>query len=225
MGRRLFVGDLHGCRQELEDLLTQFAFNPNDDQLFSVGDIVGKGPDVVGTLALLQSLNARVVLGNHDLRLLEGADKKESDRDENQIKYLHSLGNQIEPWLTYMRGWPLWIDLPDVLVVHAGIEPGKKNLDDMHPYVLTHIRTWDGEGKHLNRPDDPAWFDCVTWPKTIVFGHWAKRGQVNEMGFKGLDTGCVYGRKLSGWCPETNSWHQVSARATYQTISKPRPGF
>jgi hypothetical protein len=220
MGRRLFVGDLHGCRQELEDLLDKFGFEKGSDSLHSVGDVVGKGPDVIGTLQLLKSYNARVVLGNHDSRLLEAATISKSKRDELQNEYLKSLGKDSEIWIEYIRSWPLWIEYDDLVMVHAGLEPGVAKIDLMRPFILTHIRTWDGLGIHLNRTQDPAWFDCISWPKTIVFGHWAKRGQVNLKGLKGLDTGCVYGRQLSGWCPETDSWVQVDSRAAYQAIPK-----
>ena len=54
----------------------------------------------------------------------------------------------------------------------------------------------------------------------MVFGHWAKRGLVDLPKFKGLDTGCVYGRLLTGWCPEENRFYQVKARRAYASVVK-----
>jgi hypothetical protein len=88
----------------------------------------------------------------------------------------------------------------------------------MSPRILTQIRTWDGEGKNLNRAGDPAWFECVTPDRIVVFGHWAQRGLIDLPGFKGLDTGCVYGGKLTGWCPEEDRFLQVEAARQYAPI-------
>jgi bis(5'-nucleosyl)-tetraphosphatase (symmetrical) len=85
----------------------------------------------------------------------------------------------------------------------------------MSPRVLTQIRTWDGAGHDLNRPGDPPWFECVSPDRIVVFGHWAKRGLVDLPRFKGLDTGCVYGRELTGWCPEEDRFYRVPAARAY----------
>ena len=60
------VGDLHGCRRELDLLLEQHKFDPQQDLLISVGDIIDRGPDSLGCLALLQEPWFRCVRGNHE---------------------------------------------------------------------------------------------------------------------------------------------------------------
>lgn len=215
-GRRLFVGDLHGCRQELDDLLAAFAFAPGRDRLYSVGDVVGKGPDVRGTLRRLKDLGAEAVAGNHEMALLKAA-RKDSASSKGR-DYLQSLGDEAPAWTTWIAAWPLYLDLGDILLVHAGLEPGKSDPADMDPRVLTRIRTWDGEGKDLNRAGDPPWFEVSQPGKTVVFGHWAMRGLVDLPRFKGLDTGCVYGGKLTGWSPEEGRFFQAPARKVYVSI-------
>ena len=56
--RRIFIGDIQGCREELEELLEAASFDQTTDELHPVGDLVNRGPDSLGTLRLLQSLDA-----------------------------------------------------------------------------------------------------------------------------------------------------------------------
>lgn len=216
--RRLFVGDLHGCLAELDGLLKRFAFRPGIDALFSVGDVIGKGPDVPGTLARLESLGAGVVLGNHDVSLLEAARLDAAGEEPKHRDYLDSLGTDRDAWIAYVSAWPYFLEFSDLVLVHAGLEPGKTGLSAMSPRILTQIRTWDGAGKNLNDPGDPPWFDCVRPDRIVVFGHWAQRGLVDLPLYKGLDTGCVYGGKLTGWCPEENRFIQVDAKRAYAPV-------
>jgi hypothetical protein len=216
--RRLFVGDLHGCLAELDGLLRRFDFKPGTDLLFSVGDVIGKGPDVVGTLRRLKDLEARAVVGNHDFSLLEAARQVAAGREPKHRDYLDSLGPERDEWLAWISSWPYYLEMPDAILVHAGLEPGRKNPAKMTPRVLTQIRTWDGKGENLNRPGDPPWYECVKPDKTVIFGHWAQRGLIDLPMFKGLDTGCVYGGKLTGWCPEENRFLQVDAARAYAPI-------
>ena len=220
MRRRLFIGDLHACADELADLLQRFHFNPDSDSLYSVGDVMGKGPKPRETLTLLKQSRANIVLGNHDAFCLNAANTLQAERTEFQNLYLTSLGEDEEraAWLAEMASWPLYIEEPDIILVHAGLEPGVSKLSEMRRKTLFTIRTWDGKGEDLKSESNPPWFDCVTPEKIVIFGHWAKRGLVDLPKFKGLDTGCVYGRKLTGWCPEENRFYQVPARKAYATI-------
>ena len=220
MQRRLFIGDLHACADELAELLQTFKFTTDSDVLYSVGDVVGKGPKPRETLTLLKQSGARIVLGNHDAFCLNAANTLQPDRTEFQNLYLTSLGEDKEraAWLAEMASWPLYIEEPDIILVHAGLEPGVPKLSEMRRKTLFTIRTWDGKGDDLKSESNPPWFDCVTPGKIVVFGHWAKRGLVDLPMFKGLDTGCVYGRKLTGWCPEENRFYHVPARKAYAAI-------
>ncbi len=69
--RRIFVGDIQGCLAPLEALLEATAFQPGIDVLHPLGDMVNKGPDSHGVLRLLIELDAKPVLGNHDLKWLK----------------------------------------------------------------------------------------------------------------------------------------------------------
>ena len=69
-GRDLVVGDLHGHRAQFELELQRLSFNPLRDRVFSVGDLINRGPDSLGTIALLEQPWFHAVLGNHELMLL-----------------------------------------------------------------------------------------------------------------------------------------------------------
>jgi hypothetical protein len=218
--RRLIVGDIHGCADELAELLFRFKFMPGHDRLFTVGDVVGKGPKAREALELLKQFGAQSVIGNHEQHLLDAAALPASKRTERHAFYLASLGSDRDLWLSHIAAWPLYIEEPDLVIIHAGLQPGVARLSDMDRKVVTRIRTWDGSGANLDRQGiDPPWFECVKPEKTVVFGHWAQRGLVDLPRFKGLDTGCVYGRELTAWCPEEKRFHHIAARRAYAPMA------
>lgn len=202
--RRIIIGDLHGCFSELQDLLAHFNYAPTD-QIISVGDVCGKGPSPLECLSYLHSQNAKVVLGNHDVYHLSRFQKG----------LPNCLNDKMAQW---MNTWPLYIEEKDFFVVHAGFDPRSSTPSTQDPQLLYTIRHWDGKGVELNNETDPAWYECCTPSKMVVFGHWAKRGLIDLPHFKGLDTGCVYGKKLTGYCPEENKFYQVPAQNTYVRI-------
>lgn len=70
MGRNLIIGDVHGRYDRLMDVLEKGSFNPETDNLYSVGDFADRGCDPVSVLRYLHSLKHFFpVLGNHDLWL------------------------------------------------------------------------------------------------------------------------------------------------------------
>ena len=68
-GRTIVIGDVHGCYQELQDLLRAVKATPYD-RLISVGDLISKGPDSRAVVEwAMKTRNLECVLGNHELRL------------------------------------------------------------------------------------------------------------------------------------------------------------
>jgi predicted phosphodiesterase len=86
--RRIFVGDVHGCFQELVMLMKEVGFDKQLDQVVSVGDLFRKGPRNVEVMSWARSNNMLCVRGNHEHMLLAkrseylaGTMEKETDPD------------------------------------------------------------------------------------------------------------------------------------------------
>ncbi|MGH8491929.1 MAG: symmetrical bis(5'-nucleosyl)-tetraphosphatase [Moraxellaceae bacterium] len=121
------IGDVQGCREALEDLLTLIRFDPARDRLWFAGDLVARGPDSLGVLRLVKSLGpaAESVLGNHDLHLLAahyGLSKPKA-RDLTQAIFNAPDRAELMAWI---RQRPLCLEdeALDCILTHAGIPPG-----------------------------------------------------------------------------------------------------
>ena len=200
--RRIFVGDIQGCREPLERLLAAVAFVRGRDRLLPVGDLVNKGPDSPGAIDLLMELGAEPVLGNHDFHYLQ----------KGRLQ-----GARRRDWLERQ---PVVRVFDDLILVHAGLHPlwdaaRLQRLGPTETHYAINVRYCDADG---NRPPDDwpppgppyrPWDDFYQGSKRVVFGHWARRGLVVRPQCVGLDTGCVYGGKLSAWIAEEDRIVQV----------------
>jgi len=98
------------------------------------------------------------------------------------------------------------LDTGKEFLLHACLEPGKEKPVDMDTKNILSIRLWN------NLP----WYEQANIKgRTIVFSHWAANGLVDFPHAKGLDTGCVYGKLLTGYCPEENKFYHVAAKKAY----------
>lgn len=118
------VGDIQGCYNELQRLLEQINFDPVQDQLWFVGDLVNRGPGSLEVLRLVRSLgdSAITVLGNHDLHLLavsEGIGKLHSSDTLDSILSAPDR-NELLHWLRHQR---LMHAQGEFVLVHAGLLP------------------------------------------------------------------------------------------------------
>ena len=208
----LFIGDVHGCIHELEELLRRAGYNQKM-QLVLVGDLINKGPDSASVLELAKNLGAKVVLGNHEIKFLQYIRDNRTDSEELEaIK--RNMGASLHSWQEWLESWPLYLETPDWLVVHAGIAPGK-HPRDTSSRLLTKMRTWDGSGQNIKHPDNPPWYHFYKDRKLVVFGHWAMRGLVLRSNAIGLDTGCVYGGHLTAVSWPDKRFYQVKAHTVY----------
>jgi bis(5'-nucleosyl)-tetraphosphatase (symmetrical) len=118
------VGDIQGCYAELQQLLERIRFDPAQDRLWLVGDLVNRGPDSLRVLRLVKSLGERAitVLGNHDLHLLAVAEgTAELHRSDTLDEILDAPDR--DELLTWLRHQRLMYAEGDYVLVHAGLMP------------------------------------------------------------------------------------------------------
>lgn len=192
--RTIIVGDVHGCREELDALLDRLAFACGDRLVF-VGDVVARGPDTLGVLDIVRRTGAILVRGNHEQRLIDWLE----DNDEFPIGKMHrEIARSLRPvdW-SLIQNAPLSVDLPDhgVRVVHAGVDPYVP-FDKQKPGTLLRIRTVPDLAKKRGERQ-VLWGERYTGPPHVVFGHNAAPGLQLHPWATGLDTGCVYGGRLT----------------------------
>ncbi|WP_417680657.1 symmetrical bis(5'-nucleosyl)-tetraphosphatase [Pseudidiomarina aquimaris] len=123
---RYFVGDLQGCVQQLDELLTKVNFNPRFDELWCVGDIVARGPDSLACLQRLASLGdaLKCVLGNHDLNLLAVLCGIRKANPKDHLDTILALPEQQQrQWIDFLVKQPLIQHADDVVMTHAGLFP------------------------------------------------------------------------------------------------------
>lgn len=119
--RLIFVGDIHGCNDELLELMHKVKFDKDVDHLICTGDVVSKGPDSLGVVNTLISLNATSVRGNHEDKVLVSPDRthETASLDPATRKAMAAnlksmdLARYFEPHhLSWLRSLPLILRIP-----------------------------------------------------------------------------------------------------------------
>ena len=265
MAKTYFIGDIQGCAEQLQNLLSSIEqTEPNAQYLFA-GDLVNRGPMSLASLRLIRDLQlagrADSVLGNHDLHLLAvAAGLRPLHRSDTLDDILDAPDR--EDLLEWLRHRPMAICTDQHLLVHAGVYPqwsstkvlelaaevehklrGKNWLkllqnmygnqpaqwqDDLQGHdryrciinALTRMRfcSQDGVMEFASKdgagttPDGYApWFDLQRGTEniTMVFGHWSTLGLLLRPNLISLDTGCVWGGKLTAVALEDREVVQV----------------
>ncbi|HEX4964950.1 MAG TPA: symmetrical bis(5'-nucleosyl)-tetraphosphatase [Thermoanaerobaculia bacterium] len=118
------IGDVHGCFETLEGLLRRIAFDPRQDRLWLVGDLVNRGPRSLEVLrwAVEQEDRIVAVLGNHDLHLLGRAAGVAGVKKRDTLEGVLAAPDR-DDLLRWLRSRPLMHRDGDVLMVHAGLFP------------------------------------------------------------------------------------------------------
>jgi serine/threonine protein phosphatase 1 len=212
------VGDVHGCVRELETLVAGLPLARGDTLAF-IGDYIDRGPDSRAVVDLLLAVAKRTdvrtvfLKGNHEDMCLGylGRDGRwgESWKVNGGGATLRSYG--VPPTLvgepaaavfpaehiTFFEGLTLSAVIDDFLLVHAGIRPTLP-MEDQEPDDLLWIREEFIAARH-------------PLPQTIVFGHTPQRQVLVDLPYKiGIDTGCVYGGRLTAVELRERVLHQVA---------------
>jgi bis(5'-nucleosyl)-tetraphosphatase (symmetrical) len=119
------VGDVQGCYSGLRKLLDKTKFDPKQDTLVGVGDLIGRGPQAKKTLDFFLSLkqSATSVLGNHDLHFLGVVSGVRKVKERDQFDTLLA-SEKLDRYVDWLRNRPLALRLnKHYLVTHAGLYP------------------------------------------------------------------------------------------------------
>jgi serine/threonine protein phosphatase 1 len=200
-GRILAIGDIHGCNGLLKRLLGRIRIDPLADTLIFIGDYLDRGPEVRGVIDTLLDLketcaNLICLRGNHESMFinyyLDGRDEELFLNNGGQST-LDSYGISLdeartgkgfpENHLRFLTSLPLVHETDDYFFVHAGLRPGialaDQSSEDMlwirHEFIDT---GWD-------------------FGRTVVFGHTSLSKPLLEKNKIGIDTGAVYGGRLT----------------------------
>lgn len=217
--RLVFVGDIHGCYDELLELLDRIDPDPRD-VVVSVGDIVTKGPDPARCLDLWRDRRYLAVQGNNEVRLLEDAKPLLRFFASDPLLRRGDL-------LRYIRSWPRVIDFADqrISAVHGGFLPQMRVTPDeveRERDVVHHLRwirkkngDWQPVPKEKKKKGDVLWAEKWRGDRFVVYGHTPLREPKLDDRSLGLDTGCVYGGTLTAAIWTAGEWTTLSVNARH----------
>lgn len=194
-GKSFIIGDLHGCRDVLEKMLETIPWDHERDNLIFVGDYIDRGNDSKGVIELLIKLtgvspNVHCLMGNHEGLFLEYV----YGRDENNFLLNGGIATlssyrvngkvSIPPdHISFINSMETLIELDDYYIVHAGLMPGVQ-IEDQTAKDKLWIR-------------EEFIFSEYDFGKKVIFGHTPFLSPYMAYNKIGLDTGAVFGNKLT----------------------------
>ena len=190
--RTIIIGDIHSCALELQKLLYKVHYQKGKDFLLFIGDMIGKGPLPLETFLIYKATGAICIMGNAELAFLKNW-KNSSYLKEYIEPTKEVMGRHYQEFINDIFSFPHYYESESYLVVHAGLLPNKKP-QEMDLEQLTNIRKITNPQKENQLR---AWYDFYHQEKLIVFGHWAALQGVVKENVIGIDTGAVYGKKLT----------------------------
>jgi diadenosine tetraphosphatase ApaH/serine/threonine PP2A family protein phosphatase len=193
--RTIFVGDVHGCAEELKELIDKLELQ-GDDRIVFLGDLVDKGPSSVEVIRIVRGLACDLEIGG--VVCIAGNHEADAIRK-------HEQGKEGEPWTReaapddwrFLESLPLLARFPElgVTAVHGGFFPkfwtdhpegigeiaekwhrgGGKRMDRIRRFLrVRHVSQEDGDFVALGaeKPGDPHWSEVYDGREGDVFyGH------------------------------------------------------
>ena len=187
----------------------------DDDRVIALGDIIDRGPDSVQVLDFFSNNPTRVsLMGNHERKHVRGA-RHEVRLALSQIISREEFGPAYPQALERMGSLPLFIDLPEAVLVHGYLEPGVP-LELQRDTVL--CGTMSGDHYLRNQYAQP-WYALYEGDKPVIVGHHdhLRNGQpfVYQDRVYCLDTSCVHGGSLTGLLLPEFRFVSVPSRRDY----------
>lgn len=243
--RIAFIGDVHGCYDELMDLVEAVGFYEGKlDKLVFVGDLIDKGPKPREVIEWCKTWESCCVFvkGNHEEKHLRYHmhERKvcKNPKYKNPMTFSEEhLRNREEllkikdfdpfHWMDSWNDYYYCLDAGNHLVLHGGLLPGQK-AEDMPTKIITRVRYLksDTEMAHIDEitADMPFWTEKYHGPEKVVFGHQPFLEPLVSNHAIGVDTGCVHGNKLTAYIAPEGKFVSVPAKQVYSTLRVTSPG-
>jgi len=199
--QRIFIiGDVHGCLDMLKRLMDRINWRPDKDRLIFLGDYVDRGKDPKGVIDYILSLCecsslVQCLIGNHEALLLDYLNDKDrnlflinggwSTLESYEASRSKDNNSPLIPQdhMIYFQSLVPFIELEDYYVVHAGLRPNVEVKDQSREDML-----W------IREPFIDSEYD---FGKRVIFGHTPFSDPFVSKNRIGIDTGAVYGNKLT----------------------------
>lgn len=237
------IGDVHGCADELEELLGKLGYRvewngktatvtpPPDRRALFLGDLVDRGPRSPDALRVARHMvgcgNALAVVGNHDDKLMRYLAGRNVTIAHGLAETINQLSEEPAEFLTEMQAWlgtlPSHhvLDGGKLIVAHAGFKEKLLGRSGKSVRAFCLYGETTGEVDEFDLPVRGDWAAHYSGAARIVYGH----TPVREAEWIGrticIDTGCVFGGKLTALRYPELELVSVPARQTYCTPARP----
>lgn len=241
------IGDVHGCFDELTALLQQLGYridpfetgseeligarHPEGRIAFFVGDLTDRGPRNVDVLRLAMGMteegSARCVMGNHDFKLQKWLKGRKVQLTHGLNLTVEELEKTSEPFRAQTAKFidgllsHQWLAEGRLVIAHAGLK------ENMHGRGSPAVRSFamfgdtTGEVDEFGLPVRLNWAANYRGQATVIYGHTPMREAEWLNDTLCIDTGCVFGGKLTALRWPERDIVQVEARAEYAAPAKP----
>ncbi|MBN6055286.1 polynucleotide kinase-phosphatase [Nonomuraea sp. RK-328] len=232
------IGDVHGCRAELEELLARLGWqdlrHPEGRTAVFVGDLVDRGPDTPGVLRLVMDMveagTALCVAGNHEQKLVRALNGRNVRTTHGLQESLDQLAAQPPEFRERARAFMdglishYQLDGGRLVVAHAGLK------EAFHGRASGRVRSFalygetTGETDEYGLPVRYPWADDYRGRAMVVYGHTptVRPEWVNNTIC--LDTGCVFGGELTALRYPERELVKVPAQKVWYEPVKPLGG-
>ncbi|GAB7190379.1 polynucleotide kinase-phosphatase [Kineococcus sp. NUM-3379] len=241
------IGDVHGCREELQLLLVRLRYelrrdergravgasHPDGRRAVLLGDLVDRGPDTPGVLRLVMGMaadgDALVVPGNHDAKLLRALRGSRVQVTHGLAESLHQLSLQEEGFraqvVEFLDGLVSHLVLDDgnLVVCHAGLPERYHNRSSRRVREFCLYGQTTGETDEFGLPVRHPWAEEYRGAATVLYGH-VPTPRVEEVNRTTcLDTGAVFGGHLTALRWPERELVDVPAAAVHYEPVRPFP--
>ena len=127
--RIMAVGDVHGQYQKLKTLMRRVRFDPAQDILVFLGDLIDRGPESLECFDYVMHLQKQhpesvvCLMGNHEREMLDYYDALAKTKDELDVRLLNRTSQWLRHRLDYARNLPLYYRVGNYYFCHAGVDP------------------------------------------------------------------------------------------------------